>query len=383
MKATVRSLKTIVVISMMAFLFAGCGNHMKKVNVVNLGAENVYNSTEFVPYRIFKLRMPDVQDVSEGSYGSNHFVVLQRSGAEGEKILDIEKSGEFLKANIFTESNGYAYLFLYDIGNKIDTSRKVLINSRVVPGHQFSVDEQIICGSYMQHFNWNLFKSIDEYIEEGFIEVIDVDNSDSTEHKDSLKRIASFFEYCKKFEDPTDFERFLKSLGIFTSGEISIFIAATFDPTRVYPVIGAKLFDILKVLSGQVDLNEPYYETRIVRGFDLGLALKNYGNKIRVRIRNESAFLNAKVNLETLAEAKKALTFWRLVSEEETFLLVQSMARKSRANSKKSRKIFVERDLRMATILRIYDRKLKYLDQKVAENENAIVMLKEAGYNFN
>lgn len=316
MKEKIRYLNLLVCVAVLMMLFTGCaGKSMKTFSVVSDDMKNINGSVElgkdeFVPYRVIKIRMPEIAFFSEGIFGGNYFVAFQKDDVD--KMLKIEESGEFHKAEIITEA-GIPFLYLFDYGKEIDLDRKILVNTRVVPGHQYSIDGEVSCGKYFQTLDWDLFKSLNQYKSEGFVSIIEVDDKNSADHQRTHELIYEIIERYNKYADDNDFERFLKGFGTLTSNEISLFIAGTIDPIRVYPVIGAKVFDIMKAISGAPDLSQPYYESALVDGFKLGVALNSYASLMKTRILED----NEEKNRQLLLIQEREIREWKQAEDQK------------------------------------------------------------------
>jgi hypothetical protein len=315
-----RYLRGVAFVMMATFVFTGCGSHMKNMTIVGDDMKNISGAREvgtdesevlpFAPYRVIKIEMPKAAFFSEGIFGGNYFVGLQKADAEAKHMPNIKKSADLLKAEIVVEQ-GIPYLYLFDYEKKIDLDRKILVQTRVVPGHQHSIGGEFICGQGMRKLDWELFKSTNEYVQDGLVAITDVDNSDEIAHTDTVKLITRIIQRYQEYDQDSSFERFLKGFGRLSSTEIHFMIAGTINPIQVYPMIGAKLFDIMRALSGEVDTNQPGYETSVLTAFQQGIAFDRYFKLMKAKIQNDIYLENREENINLAGIKMQELLFWK------------------------------------------------------------------------
>lgn len=359
-------------------VLTGCGRHMKQVNTIGenmnrispniseiKGEEKDVQSDEeqlgFTPYRVIKISMPLAAFFSEGIFGGNYYISLKKEGAENTD--DIKKSGEFYKSEIVVE-NGEPKLYYFDMGKEIDLDRKVLAQTRVVSGgHQHSVDGSLICGQWAQQFDWGLFKTINEYVDEGFITITEIDSEEDENHAKTVKIIDNIAKRYLTYRQDSPFERVLKGFGEISSDQVQLMVVGTISPIQIYPVIAVKLFDIMHALSGQVDINQPGYETSQLTAFQQGVAFSRYMPLVVAKIQKQNYELNRIENAKMLVRAVKNWNQWKKMSEEKLLRWIGKMRGKYSKNSKKLVDREKEYDIELKEIKTLYENAISALEE--------------------
>lgn len=303
------------------FIFAGCSGHMTKVNTPDQVIKDFSSITEkpenFKVSRVFIIPFHELAYDSEGMYGLNYPIKSQKEGSEKDDD-NIKKSADLHIAQIL-KIDGEQKLVLFDYGNKFDTARRVLINSRVEPGIQFPIEGGLekVCARGIKDFNWKYFKTMDEYIADGTVSVIEINKLNDAGYQRANALIFDILAKAESLGNDTAFEKFLKSLGSFSTNEIHLMIASSFNEATFFPAVGVKVFSVIRALSGAANLDDIYYYTKKASAFDVAAMLYNNVKYLKTAVQHDVYAENKLQNHNLYNIEIEKLKLWLRMSKDD------------------------------------------------------------------
>lgn len=190
-------------------------------------------------------------------------------------IKDNEDDNAFSKTEMFGNLlylNNIPVIITLDMDYKLTLDEKAVICSRAKNKYQMSPDGKKIYGMNHEKFSWENIKTIREYVDNGDVEVWDVEPGSE---KDKMLRDmhAKLLDRFMKMKIPGTAERILERTGYVSSGDVA---ANTLLPVfgLAYSV-GMRAVDAMNVISGEADISLSINEDAPMTRMEVAEALVN------------------------------------------------------------------------------------------------------------